>query len=151
MLTSPSSEKALAAGGVILANAEEYVPNWPLTGGWALREWAEKNHGLVVRFIRAWVKATDWLLRPEHREETIQLIMKLEGLSRARAEKSCRNVVPKARIDPAALLAVLKLRREMGVYRPPFSPAEHFYDAGYWCEATGLPAPQPAGMPEGVL
>ena len=39
MLTPPASEKALAAGGVLLANAEEYVPHWPLTCGWTLRRW----------------------------------------------------------------------------------------------------------------
>jgi hypothetical protein len=28
----------------------------------------------------------------------------------------------------------------MGDYKPPFDPPERFYDASYWCEATGLPA-----------
>ncbi|TAK07290.1 ABC transporter substrate-binding protein [bacterium] len=144
MLTPPSSDKALAAGGVLLAQAEDYVPNWPLTGGWGLREWLEQHHELVVRFVRAWVKATDWLLQPEHREETIGLIMAKEGLNREGAEKSYRRVVPKARIDSAALRQVLELRREMGVYKPPYNPAERFYDIRYWCEATSLPPPPPA-------
>ena len=39
MLTPPASDKALAAGGVLLANSEDYVPGWPLTCGWALRRW----------------------------------------------------------------------------------------------------------------
>lgn len=147
MLTPPTSDKALAAGGILLAQAEDYVPNWPLTGGWSLREWLEQHRELVVRFIRAWVRATDWLLEPEHREETIELIMAKEGLSRKGAEKSYRRVVPKARIDPAVLLRVLELRREMNVYKPPYKPAERFYDTRYWCEATGLPPPPPAGMP----
>src|ERR1051325_9008073 len=54
MLTPPASDKAIAAGGVLLANAEDYVPNWPLTRGWALRRWLQDHHGVVVRFIRAW-------------------------------------------------------------------------------------------------
>ena len=147
MLTPPSSEKAFAAGGVLLAEADDYVPDWPLTGGWALRKWLEENRQLVVRFIRAWVKATDWLLQPGHREETIELIMAKEGLNRERAENSYRRVVPKARIDPAVLRRVLELRAEIGVYKQPFSPAESFYDISYWRDATGLPPPPPAGMP----
>jgi hypothetical protein len=35
---------------------------------------------------------------------------------------------------------VIELRKEMGVYKPPFDPPERFYDASYWAEATGLPA-----------
>ncbi len=147
MLTPPSSDKALASGGVLLAKAEDYVPSWPLTGGWALRKWLESHREVVVRFIRAWVAATDWLLEPDHREETIQLIMEKQALSRERAEHSLTTVVPKARINPITLRKVLELRIEMGVYNSPFSPAESFYDSSYWREATGLPAPPAAGLP----
>src|SRR5712692_3706129 len=62
MLTPPSTEKALAAGGVLLARAEDYVPNWPLTCGWTHRAWLASHRELAVRFIRSWVAATDWLL-----------------------------------------------------------------------------------------
>ena len=33
---------------------------------------------------------------------------------------------------------MIELRKEMGVYKPPFDPPERFYDASYWAEATGL-------------
>lgn len=141
MLTPPASDKALAAGGVLLANAEEYVPHWPLTCGWTLRRWLLSHRELVVRFIRAWVKATDWLLEPENRAESLRLIIEKEGLSQAAAEDAHRKVVPKARISPAALSTVIELRKEMGVYKPPYDPPQRFYDTGYWCEATGLPPP----------
>jgi ABC-type nitrate/sulfonate/bicarbonate transport system substrate-binding protein len=136
MLTPPASDKALAAGGMLLANAEDYVPGWPLTCGWTLRSWLLSHRGLVVRFIRAWVAATDWLLMAENREPTVELIIQKEHLSRAAAEEAYRKVVPKARINPAALRTVIELRKEMGVYKPPYSPPERFYDDGYWNEAT---------------
>jgi ABC-type nitrate/sulfonate/bicarbonate transport system substrate-binding protein len=138
MLTPPASDKALAAGGVLLANSEEYVPNWPLTCGWTLRRWLVSHRELTVRFIRAWATATDWLLCPENRESTLQLIMEKEHLNRASAEEAYRKVVPKARINPAALNTVIELRKEMGVYKPPYDPPERFYDDRYWREATGL-------------
>ena len=139
MLTPPASDKALAAGGVLLANSEDYVPGWPLTCGWGLRRWLLEHRALTVRFIRAWVAATDWLLRAENRDETIALMMAREKLSRAAAENAYGKVVPKARINPAALQGVIELRKEMGVYQPPFAPPEKFYDASYWTEAMGLP------------
>jgi ABC-type nitrate/sulfonate/bicarbonate transport system substrate-binding protein len=138
MLTPPSSDKALAAGGVMLADAEQYVPNWPLTCGWALRPWLEGHRGIVVRFIRAWVAATDWLYEPANREECLSLIMEQERLNRAAAESAYKKVVPKARINRSALNTVIELRKEMGVYQPPYRPLERFYDASYWREATGL-------------
>jgi ABC-type nitrate/sulfonate/bicarbonate transport system substrate-binding protein len=138
MLTPPASDKALAAGGVLLANSEEYVPNWPLTCGWTLRRWLVSHRELTVRFIRAWAAATDWLLRKENREATLQLLMEKEHLNRASAEEAYRKVVPKARINPAALKTVIELRKEMGVYKPPYDPPQRFYDDSYWREATGL-------------
>jgi ABC-type nitrate/sulfonate/bicarbonate transport system substrate-binding protein len=138
MLTPPSSDKALAAGGVMLADAEQYVPNWPLTCGWALRPWLEGHRGIVVRFIRAWVAATDWLYEPANREECLSLIMEQERLNRAAAESAYKKVVSKARINRSALNTVIELRKEMGVYQPPYRPLERFYDASYWREATGL-------------
>jgi len=138
MLTPPASDQALAAGGVLLANSEAYVPGWPLTCGWALRRWLEAHREIVVRFIRAWSGATDWLLSPDNRDETIDLVMHEEKLSRAAATDAYHKVVPKARINPAALRTVIELRKEMGVYKPPYAPPERFYDARYWNEATGL-------------
>jgi len=138
MLTPPSSDKALAAGGVILAEAENYVPNWPLTCGWALRPWLASHRPIVVRFIRAWVSATEWLCQPANREECLSLIMEQERLTRAAAQNAYEKVVPKARINRSALNTVIELRKEMGVYPPPHSPVERFYDESYWREATGL-------------
>jgi len=138
MLTPPSSDRALAAGGVMLAEAEDYVPNWPLTCGWALRQWLESHRQIVVRFIRAWVAATDWLCELANREECLNLIMEQERLNRAAAQNAYEKVVPKARINRAALNTVIELRKEMGVYPLPYSPLERFYDESYWREATGL-------------
>jgi len=138
MLTPPWSDKALASGAVLLADAAAYVPNWPLTCGWALRPWLEGHREVVVRFIRAWAAATDWLALPANKEECLQLVMEKEGLNRASAERAYAKVVPKARINPAALKTVIELRKEMGVYKPPFDPPERFYDASYWSKATGL-------------
>lgn len=147
MLTPPSSDRVLAAGGVLLASAEDYVPAWPLACGWGLRSWVESHRETVVRFIRAWSAACDWLLAPGNKAETIDLLMSQEGLNRERAEHAYERVVPKGAINPAAIRKNMELRIELGVYPPPHHAAEHFYDSSYWCEATGLPAPEPAGRP----
>ncbi len=136
MLTPPASDKALAAGGILLASGNDYVPGWPLTCGWALRPWLLEHRELIVRFIRAWAAATDWLLKPENRQETLALVMDQERLNRAAAEIAYSKVVPRACINPRAIQTVIELRKEMGVYKAPFATPETFYDDSYWREAT---------------
>jgi hypothetical protein len=63
--------------------------------------------------------------------------MDKEKLNRAAAEIAISKVVPRARINPAAIQTVIELRKEMGVYKPPFERPERFYDDSYWREATG--------------
>jgi ABC-type nitrate/sulfonate/bicarbonate transport system substrate-binding protein len=147
MLQRPFSERAVAAGGVVLADGADYVRNWPLTCGWGLRSWCEHNRATVVRFVRAMAAAADWLLLAENREDTIALIMREEKLTRARAEASYRFVVPKCLLNPQTLRGNLELRIELGYYKPPQRAAEAFYDLSFWSEATGLPTPAPAGRP----
>lgn len=139
MLTEPWTRRALDAGGVLLAEAAGYVPHWPLVCGWGLRAWAEANRDILIRFIRAWARATDWALDPRNREAALELLMSLRGVARARAEEAYGRIVPGARINPAAIQAVIDLRIEMGVYAPPHSPPERFFDTSYWRAATGLP------------
>jgi ABC-type nitrate/sulfonate/bicarbonate transport system substrate-binding protein len=136
MLTPPASDRALAAGGVLLADANQYVPGWPLTCGWTHRRWLLEHRELTVRFIRAWAAASVWLLAPENHREAVQLMVEKEGLSQGAAETAYGKVVPLARINPAALQTVIELRKEMGVYKPPFDLPERFYDDSYWREAT---------------
>jgi len=55
---------------------------------------------------------------------------------RAAAEIAYSKVVPRARINAAAIQTVIDLRKEMGVYKPPFAPPERFFDESYWRTAT---------------
>lgn len=151
MLQRPFSDRAIAKGGVLLAKGSDYIPAWPICCGWGLRKWMEANRSIVVGFTRAMAMATDWLLAPENREETIQILMKEEKLPRAWAESNYSYVVPKAMLRPESIRKDLELRIELGYYKPPHKPTEAFYDTSYWSEATGLPAPPPVGLPRNAV
>jgi ABC-type nitrate/sulfonate/bicarbonate transport system substrate-binding protein len=151
MLAPPATERALAAGGIILAEGADYIAQWPICCAWSLREWAQANRSTVVRFIRAMAAAADWLHEPQNREETIRLIMQHEKLSRPRAEKSYGFAQRKGMLNPETIRRNLELRIELGYYKAPHRPTEAFYDLSYWTEATGLPAPPPAGLPRNAV
>ena len=151
MLQPPFSERAVAKGGVVLAEGADYVPSWPLVCGWGLRRWAEANRSTVVRFVRAMASATDWLSKPENHEETVALVMREEKQSRERAEGAYKYIVPKCMVRPESIRKNLELRIELGYYKPPHKPTEAFYDASFWAEATGLPAPAAVGKPRNAV
>ncbi|HEY4133689.1 MAG TPA: ABC transporter substrate-binding protein [Alphaproteobacteria bacterium] len=148
MLVPPFTDRAVEAGYHVLAEGADHISDWPLACGWGLRSWVEANRPLVVRFLRGWANAADWLQRPENKRETLDLLMKEEKVSEKRAEEAYARVVPKGRINPEAVRKNIELRIELGYYKPPHKSTESFYDLSYWSEATGLPAPPPAGMPK---
>src|SRR5206468_2962994 len=109
----PHDAVAVQAGGQRLAAANDYVRDYPLMCGWTLRAWAEANRDRLVRFIRAYAQATDWALDPAHREDTLDLMRREQGLSREQAELRYSHVVPHAAIDPEGLLRLQTLRIQM--------------------------------------
>ena len=147
MLASPHYQRAVSKGFHVLADAADHVPEYPVGSGWTRRSWAEAHRELLVRFIRAMAEAHDWALEPANHDAALELICDELQVAREDASSRLGRVMPHAAIDPAGLARVSALRAEMGLYDPPFDPIERFYDASYWCEATGLPAPAPFGVP----
>ena len=113
MLTPPSTDKAIAAGGHVLAQGANHISDWPLACGWGLRSWVQANRPLLVRFIRAWANAADWLLKPENKQETLGFLAKHENLTGARGEEAYARVVPKGAINPMAIRKNMELRSEL--------------------------------------
>ena len=149
MLTPAHAGKAVAQGGChVLASASDHVPEYPVCSGWTRRQWARDNAELLVRFIRAYVRGSDWVADPANREAAVELICRRDGFSRERAEANLARVMPHAAIDPPGLARVAALRAEMGLYDPPWDPIERFYDASWWSQATGRPEPAPFGVPD---
>ncbi len=147
MVAPPYDAKALSEGFNLLAQADDHIPDYPTAGCWSRKAWAQENRDKLLRFARAFLQATDWVLAAENRDEALNLIQGFEGITREQAESKLSRAIPKAAIDPAAINRVVQLRIEMGLYDPPHDPIERFYDASIWAEATSLPGPAPFGLP----
>lgn len=150
MLAPPYDAQALSEGYNLLASGADYIPNYATTACWARSAWVSAHRDQMVRFVRAFVAGADWALEPAHREETLRLVQGYSKISREQAEAKLAQVTPKAEIVPDDLNRVIQLRIEMGFYDPPHEPLERFYDASIWCDATGLPPPQPFGLPRAI-
>jgi ABC-type nitrate/sulfonate/bicarbonate transport system substrate-binding protein len=126
----------------VLARAEDYVEHYARGLGATRRDWAEKNEALLVRFIRAMVRATDWTLEAKNKIAVIALLLPENKNNRARAEEAYEESVsprfglmPRARIDIEGIRSVLDLREAAGLMKPPVPKAEKYVDERYYKKA----------------
>ena len=137
ILTSPETEQALAKGYRVLGRSRDHLPHYPGPQGGTTRAWAAANEDALVRFLRAYVAATEWALAPEHREEALALQVAATGLTRAQAEDDYAAIQPDATINVAGIQTILDLRSALGFLQGPAPPVERLYDTHFWEAATG--------------
>jgi ABC-type nitrate/sulfonate/bicarbonate transport system substrate-binding protein len=137
ILTSPETEQALAKGYRVLGRSRDHLPHYPGPQGGTTRSWAAAHEDVLVRFIRAYVAATQWTLAPEHREEALALHVAATGATRAQAEDDYAAIQPDATINVVGIQTILDLRAALGFLHGPVPPIERLYDTRYWEAATG--------------
>ena len=74
-----------------------------------------------MRFIRAYVLATDWLRNPANHDEALQIFERVTKLTREAAQSAYRllltsddGIQARGKIDVEGIRTVLKLRSEYG-------------------------------------
>jgi ABC-type nitrate/sulfonate/bicarbonate transport system substrate-binding protein len=121
-------------GFKLLARAEDYVTHYARGLGATRREWANTREGLLVRFIRAMIRATDWVMDGKNKEEVIKLLLPENKNFRARAEEAYEETLSprygltlRGRIDVEGIRAVIQLRAAAGLMKPPPLPKPEKY------------------------
>ena len=141
LLNAPQDAVAEAAGFVRLANSAEIIGRYQGSVGAARRAWAAANAGALVRYIRAYVAAVDWLYDPANRAEAMDILQRrLADVSPDNAARSYDELLHpsrgslsrKAAIDPEGVRTVLALRREFARPARPLSDPSRYYDPAYY-------------------
>jgi ABC-type nitrate/sulfonate/bicarbonate transport system substrate-binding protein len=122
-------------GFKLLARSEDHVQHYARGLGATRREWANANEDLLVRFVRAIVRATDWVKDPKNKEEAIAVLIPENRNNKVRAEEmyeeslsSRFGLTPRSRIDIAGIQSVLQLRETAGLMKPPVPKPEKYID-----------------------
>ena len=143
-IVSPTDlDDALRRGFRVLGESRDYLPEYPAPDCGTSRRWAVANEDALVRYIRAWIAATDWALHPANREEAMAIYMRESGASRPVAEARFAEINPTGAINIPGIQTILDLRTALG-FLPgtgPLPPIQRFYDTRYWERATGRPHP----------
>ncbi len=126
----------------ILAKSKDYVPTYAVGMGAARRDWATKHQDLLVRYIRALIRSTDWLLDPKNKAEAIRMFRAGLENSQARAEELYEEslnpdlgVIPRGKINPEGIRVIIELRQGMGEMKGPLPPPSKYIDESYYQKA----------------
>ena len=142
LLLPPFVGNAVAQGCHVLARGDQIVSCYQGTAGAAKRSWAENNRDLLVRYIRAYVEATQWCFNSANRASCLDILATHNGLAAKAADEtldalldSGYGLYPKAALNLPGLKSVLELRAEMGYLKPPLPPVEKYVDLSYYNRA----------------
>ncbi len=125
-----------------LFSSADYIKDYARGVTTTRRDWAENNADLLVRYIRAMAGAINWLLEAANKEEAIALIATANGVSADAAETMYARAVnlefgflPDARIEPAGIEQILKIRESTGQMQAPLPSADKYIESSYYQKA----------------
>jgi len=137
-----SDEEIQKLGFKILARSEDHVPHYARGLGATRRQWADTNEELLVRFIRAMIRSTDWVLEGKNKQAVIKLLLPENRNSQARAETMYEDTIsarfgltPRARIDWEGIRSVITLREAAGLMEPPVPTPDKYVDERFYQHA----------------
>lgn len=125
-----------------LAIGKDYVDPFPARVGLATRQWADSHRPLLTKFVQAMIQSVDWILDPNNKTETIEIIKVKIGRSAQQAEADYHRLFdPSAGLttryafDPKSLKIILELRRNLGMIESPLPLVGKYYDNSFYREA----------------
>ena len=141
-MMSLADDEIQKRGVKVLAKAEDYVQHYARGLGATRRDWANKNEDLLVRFIRAMIRATDWVPESNHKDEVIAMLMPENRNNKPRAEAMYEESIsprfgfsPRSQIDMDGIQSVLQLREIAGLMKPPLPKPEKYVDERFYKKA----------------
>ena len=134
ILSTDLEAPAQAAGMRRMAHHTEVLPEYP-GGVYAVnRTWGERNRDTVLRFIRAWEEAGQWVRA--NRNAAVELVVATQGVTPEAAARRVDEQPPSGRPNPAGLQISLDLRTRYGYQLPMGPDLARFFDPSYYQQAA---------------
>lgn len=147
LLRTPYELIAAKAGFGTLALVGEMLGAYMGTVGTARRKWARDNADTVLRFLRGYAEATQWLVDPAHRAAAVTMLSRhMDGLDAELADRAYDTLMDEKTglirdlgFDNAGIEMVLRLRSKFGLPVRQLSGGARYVDTTYLAQAR-LPA-----------
>ena len=137
-----ADEEIQKRGFRVLARSEDYVKHYARGLGATRRPWANGHEELLVRFIRAMIRATDWVMEAKNKHEVIRTLLPENKNNQERAEEMYEeNTSPRfgftsrSRIDIEGIRTIIELRETAGLMKPPVPKPEKYIDERFYNKA----------------
>lgn len=142
LLTEPFLQRALDAGCNLLARDYQMMAEYQGTCAAASRRWACAHPELLVRYIRAYIEATQWCFNSQNRTSCLDILARHNGITGRAGEHTLDTLLdpehglhPQAAVNVPGVTAAIELRAELGYFAPPLPRAEKYVDLSYYCRA----------------
>lgn len=143
LLTPPLDSVADAKGLKLFAKATDVLGGHYLANcAMASKAWLAANGPVMTRFIRAHIRADDWLMTPANRVAAMRILVDNAKITPQAAISIYQKMMdpvtgftPKARIDVDGIRTALALRAQYGVPKKTLGPASRYYDDSYYRQA----------------
>ena len=143
LLTEPFVVNAKKAGCHVLARDFEMIACYQGTCGAASRRFAEQHPERLIRYIRAYVEATQWCFASENRRDCLNMLARYHQMDERAAEITLNALLDpehglyvKAAVNLSGVRAALDIRAELGYLATPVPPVEKYVDLSYYHNAT---------------
>jgi ABC-type nitrate/sulfonate/bicarbonate transport system substrate-binding protein len=125
------------AGGLRrLTSISDHIKDIPGTAGGAKRDWARRHEATLLAYLRAYMRAVDWALDPNNRDEMIGIAAKRGKADRRELEGSYdtfvqNGLVRSAELSMGGIQRVIDLLVESGQLSPAEAQPEKYADPSY--------------------
>jgi NitT/TauT family transport system substrate-binding protein len=135
-LNPPLSLDAIAQGLPRLTNLAEHFPDLPGSSGGARRSWARDNEATLVRYLRGYGAAVDWLLDAKNRGDAEKIFAQKLKLDEKDARSSYDSfvrvgLVPGGKLSMEGIRQVIELMAESGQLKSAQGGPEKYADPNY--------------------
>ena len=136
LLSPPHDLKLLGEGFRSLGNTTDDFPAYQGSVAAARGSWAAAHEDALVRYIRGYVAASDWLFDPAHREEALEILAARVRVDRAQANATyeavtSKSLIRRAAVDRAGLAQVIEVWWEADRRPPPRPRVDKYIDLRY--------------------
>jgi NitT/TauT family transport system substrate-binding protein len=140
MLTQPNDFQAIDEGYPSLGLMSDIIPDYQFTVHAVRRGWAQQNSDAMLRFLRAYAKACQWLYDPANKEEAIKVLVDSLKTTDEYAGRTYELMIDHAQALPKngelnmpGVQGVMDIMVEMGNLPKPPPPISKYVDTS-WLE-----------------
>jgi ABC-type nitrate/sulfonate/bicarbonate transport system substrate-binding protein len=138
MLSQPNDFLAMSEGYPSLVLVSDAIPDYQFSSIAVRRSWARQNEEIVLRFLRGYARACQWLYEPSNRGEAIQLLVDRLNTTDELASKTYELYMVHAQALPKAgelnldgVRNLMDIMADVGNLPRPVPPMERYVDMSY--------------------